>query len=394
METENPDLLDREIDKVVYSLQQLLMEYTNLGSKVKTGEVHNTYFDEIFEFVNLRMESVDSAKTLLEIGRVSDALSLCRPLLEQYLLFKLICRGHKYYRLQNFNDKNLYKWKLSEAKEKSKDPEVPYVKAKKHGRSKQTIQYEFEGLKYDDPDSLRITFHYFLYQEHNPQAQNLRVWDYYSAIPIDEDFQKALEDNHKNAKFVYKSYLSYSSIKDCLLMNNLSSKRTEQMIDAHYTFLGHFIHPSNRVSRSLHLRSNVHEGNTGIGLSNSYSRESILLAYLYLLNLAQGLIEECVYVLDAAPKKNIESFDSGLCKELLREQRDQFSYFWFLSHQAPAFDKFRTLGKFRDPKAYSENYLEVPDAKVPFDYDVYGRFVNSRMSWTTMNGVEYKSPLI
>jgi hypothetical protein len=390
-EAQNP--LESEISKAAEDLNQILKSYMGLGSQVKTGEVQNTYFDEIFEFVNLRMESIDSARKLLTDSRTSDALTLCRPLFEQYLLFKLMCRGHKYYVLQEFEDRSEFRDALKYAKSRSSSDDVPYVRASRYRKKKLTIQYDFDTSSSKNKDSLAISYHYFLYQEQNPMSQNLKTWNYYSAIPIEKDLREALESHHTEAKYKYVTYLSFSSLKDCLKLNNLANARTLPMIDAHYSFLGQFIHPTNRVTRNLHVRSNVYHGSTGIGLPNEYTRESVLFGYIYLINLACGYLDEVLHVLTSAPHKYIKTFPEKTYKDLIFNTLEDYSYFWFLSEKPPAYDKFRiapgTLANEKNPQAF----LEVPDEDVLFDYAIYERFIQSLSGWSNFVGFVYESPL-
>ncbi|MFD8611971.1 hypothetical protein [Streptomyces sp. NPDC059631] len=59
----------------------------------------------MIDFANFRMETADSCLKLIEAGHIGDALGLCRSLLEHYLLFMLICRGDKYFKIWDLSNK-------------------------------------------------------------------------------------------------------------------------------------------------------------------------------------------------------------------------------------------------------------------------------------------------
>ena len=59
------ELLSAEIALAKNHLDNLLDAYVQLSKSIQTGEVHNTFFDDLNEFVNLRMQTVKSAVFLL-----------------------------------------------------------------------------------------------------------------------------------------------------------------------------------------------------------------------------------------------------------------------------------------------------------------------------------------
>jgi hypothetical protein len=385
--------LEAEISLASGSLESLFEGYTNLSSQMRIGQIHNTFFDEVFEFVNLRFESISSAKILLEHRRVSDALAICRPVLESLLLFRLICNGHRYYRLQRFEDAALADLQLENAKQLIAEGKAPFVAVKRKRRDRKTLQYFFEGLNFEGEDPLRIPFHFFIFQEHKPQTQKLKAWEYYSGFPIEEDFRDVLQKHHLESKFTYNNYLSYQSLKECLAINGLMDESMSRRVEAHYTFLGNFVHPTNHAARDLHERSNHHLGGTSLGLSNGYTDESVLLGYLYLLNFAQSLLEELVALLKSAPKRNIEEFSPMSLELEISSQREKFKYFWFLAPEAPRYDKFRAV---QDPKLfrkYGHDYESIPDKEVPFDFRIYERLVHALNGWSNSSVGTHKTPL-
>jgi hypothetical protein len=385
--------LEAEIEFASSGLERLFEEYANLWDKVQIGQIHNLFFDDLAEFVNLRFETLSSAGILLKNGRVADALSLCRTALEGLLLFQVITQGHSHLRLQKFEDKSQLEAAYKKAKELLDTGAASFVSVKKRRRDRLALQYEFKGLNYSEDEPLRIPLHYFLFQEHQPQSHRLKTWDYYSAIPIEGEFLRALNEQHENSKSTYNNYLSYQSLKESLELNHLIDSDMSKRLEAHYTFLGNFVHPTNNAARNLHERNNNHNGGTSIGLPNGYASEAILLGYLYVLNLAHSYIEMLVSLIKTAPGRYIAEFSSIELDELIADQRLRFEYFWFLSSKAPRYDKFRAALLPQLFKKYASNYLSIPDSQVPFDFRIYERFIQSLGGWSNSSIGTYDSPL-
>lgn len=79
----------------------MIDEYVGWRDKLTYGpELHAVYMDT-FAFVNFRIETADTCLLLIRNGRVADALGLCRSLLENHLLFMLMCRGTKLFKLED-----------------------------------------------------------------------------------------------------------------------------------------------------------------------------------------------------------------------------------------------------------------------------------------------------
>src|SRR5690348_2420620 len=97
--------LDREIARVNEHSRNLLNTYLGWGQKITSGEAENTLYSDLLDFVNFRLETVDTCLLLIEQQKIADALGLCRSILENYMLLMLMCRGHRYFRLQNLDNK-------------------------------------------------------------------------------------------------------------------------------------------------------------------------------------------------------------------------------------------------------------------------------------------------
>lgn len=95
------DPLTGEIARVVGSARAMLDAYASWGRRISYGEVYHAFYGDMLEFVNFRMETADSCLLLIQNSKVSDSLGLSRSLLEHYLLLMLMCRGRKFFQLQD-----------------------------------------------------------------------------------------------------------------------------------------------------------------------------------------------------------------------------------------------------------------------------------------------------
>ena len=153
------DALAREIDRASKLARDQITEYAAWRGKIQYGrEIHAIYGD-VLDFVNFRVETADSCLLLLANRRVADALGLCRALLENHLLFMLMCRGTKFFQLEDTQLKGAafkakLKEKQAELKQLQNEEGVVCLGVDKHPRRDGLLIYIFEGLDSPDPDPL------------------------------------------------------------------------------------------------------------------------------------------------------------------------------------------------------------------------------------------------
>src|SRR3712207_3170753 len=103
--TSSEDRMEREIDAAVEMSHNLIASYVAWGERIKNPSTHSMMYGEILDFVNFRMETADSCLGLISNRKIADSLGLSRSLLENYLLLMLMCRGRKYFQLQDLSAK-------------------------------------------------------------------------------------------------------------------------------------------------------------------------------------------------------------------------------------------------------------------------------------------------
>ena len=90
--------LDRESDRVLRLSREMTQAYLDWGGP-RHGDIQQGLYGDMIDFVNFRVETAQSCLDLIQQRRVADVLCLCRVLLEHYLLFMLMCRGRRFFRL-------------------------------------------------------------------------------------------------------------------------------------------------------------------------------------------------------------------------------------------------------------------------------------------------------
>jgi hypothetical protein len=301
--------IEQEVERVAGLCREMIDAYVAWGDRLAFGETYNTMYGDILDFVNFRIETADSCLLLTKSHRVADALGLCRSLLEHYLLLMLMCRGDRFFQLQDLTGlsqeefrsrlkEQVAAWEAEVAEGATNCLEVcAYPRAKRH------IMYVYEGLKSEGDAGFRIPIHYFQFQEFRPETMRLDSEHYFEYYDRDADLKRALKEHRREAKYQYQHYLSYQALLECLSLNGIAGEDVQLRIDAHYTFLGTFLHPTHEAASRLHDRGFRRGGMTQTGRGGRYTVTAHLLALLYVAKLLAGLLSEICGLLEAAPSK-------------------------------------------------------------------------------------------
>jgi hypothetical protein len=382
---------------------RMIDEYVAWGDKIRVGDAENMMYREILDFVNFRVETAASCLDLIEQRHIADALGLCRSLLENYLLLMLMCRGRKFFRLQDLSgDKTegQFKQYLAEQQTKLADQHargeaLVCLEVAKYPRAKRHLMYVFEGLRDKDDPNFFIPVHYFEFREFQPEAMRLRDEDYFDYFKPDPELVKAAKGHMEEATLRYKHYLSYDALLQCLELNDLMDVAARLRLEAHYTFLGKYLHPTHEAARDLHEDRNVYGGHTAIGMEQTYTGSAVLLASLYVCYCLSSILDEVAGLFEAAPPKYIADAGTASLRSLTSQVPQQFSYFWFLLNEAPLYDKFMyAVYHLSDAElaAYG-GYANVPGEQVPFDQNIYGHLQGAIRSQSNARCGVYRSPL-
>jgi hypothetical protein len=394
--------LDTEIAIVNKHSRNLLNEYVEWGQKIKSGQIENTLYSDLLDFVNFRLETVDTCLMLIEKEKIADILGLCRSVLENYMLLMLMCRGHKFFRLQNLEDMtpaDFDKYFLTQQQELEKRQRAGNTSClgvEKYPYAKRHLMYTFEELKDQSEPDLKIPLHFFEFQEFNPETMRLRDEDYFVYYQPSPSVTKAQNEHRQETNLKYRLYLSYGALMKCLELNDIADEATQTRIDAHYTFLGKYLHPTHDAARELHQRNNVHKRQTVLGFDQPYEKTAILLASLYVCFLLTGILEEIAGLLENAPPRYISDADTTELRSLTDQTQQSFHYFWFIFNEAPFYDKFMYCihHASNEELATLKHYSNIPGERITFDMRIYGHFKGALSSSFNERCGDYISPLI
>ena len=394
--------IDDEIQQALGAARDLIRAYVDWYDKVNIGEEFNTLYSDIIEFVNFRVETGDSCLFLIEKSKIADALGLCRALLEHYMLLMLMCRGRKYFIVENLESKTPDEfatyWEEQQTKlealRASGEADALYIK--KYPKAKRSLMYVFEGLNNPEEPDFYIPPHFFQFKDFNPEALRLKAEKYFEYYPASQGEQMMRKTLRREADHLYHRYLSYDALRVCLELNDIVDYSVAARLDAHYTFLGKFLHPTHNAARLLHVNNNYYDSGTAIGMGQAYAKPAILLAALYVTYLLAGIIDEVASLLESAPKKYIADPSTTELRALIATVPQRFPYFWFLFNCVPLWDKFNFAVHHVEDQDLADygGYQNVPDSIVPFDSDIYRHLESAVTAWSNNRAGTYQSPLV
>jgi hypothetical protein len=397
-----PRPLDIEIDAAFAAVENMIGAYLELNDKRKTGEVHAMMYDDLIEFANFRLETATSVMLLAQNGKLADALGLCRSLLEHSLLLRLQCRGNRYFHLRYVkNSKRAHEELAAAQAELDEGESLQCLYVDRYPRSgPPRLMWVFEGLKAsnDDGDDDSISVHYFEFQRFRPEVMRLDDSDYLDYMPRDwkppQSLVEAKKRHKAEAEAQYQHYLSWPALLTCLSLNGLAADEDIRRIEAHYTFLGRFLHPTQGAARDLHEKANFFNGKASIGLSHEYTKLSVLLTALYCVWLVRGVLLEVADLLDSAPPRYIREPGTGAMRDHIELVPRRFSYFWFIDNEAPLWDKFNhaVYQSTDEELAAAGHYSKLSSAGILFDKDIYSHLRQALGSWSNDRAGSYEAP--
>ena len=397
----NSDSLPREIDRVNELTREMLDGYVSWSGKISYGDVYHMFYGDMFDFVNFRMETADSCLLLIQNRKVGDSLGLSRSLLEHYLLLMLMCRGHKFFQLQDLTDlkpeefRERFTKQETELRQLQAQGKTNCLAVSQYPRAKRHLMYVFEGLRAKDEPGFVIPLHFFQFQEFRPELMRLKDEDYFRYHDPTPEVKKRDRKYQQELLSRYRAYLSYEALLLCLELNGLVDAAGLARNEAHYTFLGRFLHPTHDAARDLHEQGNVHDGKTAIGLHQRYTETAVLLASLYACYLVAGLLDETAALIEHAPSKYVTQAGTDALRTLITRVTADFPYFWFLFNEPPLYDRYNyCIHHATDDELRAwGGYEGVPAERVPFDQHIYSQLQRALGGWSNSRCGVYSSPV-
>jgi hypothetical protein len=396
------DSLAREIAKASSLARTLITAYTDWRDDIRYGdEMHSIYMDAL-DFVNFRIETADSCLLLIGNRRIADALGLCRSLLENHLLFMLMCRGTRFFQLEDTRLKGAafktrHAERQAELAQLQAEGKTACIAVEAYPRRPSHLMHIFEGLNTPDPDvpEFRIPVHYFHFRDFHPETMRLADEDYFRYYELPPEAKKADKKHRLDQERRYRFYLSYEGLLTCLELNSLADYALRARIEAHYTFLGKFLHPTHNAARDLHDHANVYYGGTGIGMDQQYTQMAVLLACLYVCYLLAAILNEAASLFEVAPAKYMADPGTTALRAATARVPAEFSYFWFLFNDPPLWDRYNYCIHYAtdDELAAWGGYENVPFDRVPFGQYIYDHLKHALGNWGNTRCGAYRPPL-
>ncbi len=388
--------LQSEVEELNSQVSNLLGMYDGWSESFEYGAAGYDAYYKLVDFANFRLETVMSTLDLINNNQVADAFTLERTLLENYLLYLLMCRGHKYFQLRSLKGKKQDEIVKIIEDESKLAGHGDLIEVREHPKLAKHLMYIREGLKIKGATEYTIPFHNFVYGQFDPMTMRLDEKGYFAYFEFEDEDDSQQHAWKQNQEQLYRHYLSYDALLQNLLINEIVDSEAVKRIEAHYTFLSTFVHPTNDSFRDLHKNSNEHSFKTMIGFDEPYKDSSKLLASIYNAKLAVSIIRELIEALKQGPKdflKNINSDEiERLCVEI--ENRNPF---WFIFNSSTEYDKFEqavNISTNEELLAVGGDYKKLPDERVMFERDIMRRFESSLGGWHNQRVGSYQSPYV
>lgn len=399
--------IEQEVALVLDSIDSLAVAWTEIGRHQQSGSTTQMMYSDIVEFANLRLETASTIALLVRDDRIADALGLCRSLLEHALLLRLMTKGNQYFELgpevpnrSHAEFKKVLTEKRTELAELHARGEATHcLRVERYPRGRDRLMWVYEGLKSADEPDFFVPVHYFHYNEFRPEVMRLDDKDYFDPVPSAYRQEtggrsKAMQKHKDEAGFRYRFFLSYDALLVCLGINDLASAEEIKRIDAHYTFLGQFLHPTNRAARQLHLNSNNHIGGFRIGIAQNYDSTARLLAALYALHLTAMVVGEISDMLEGAPSRYLADPGTSEVRKLLQAVTGRFDYFWFVFNDAPLYDRwiFGVNEASDEELIAAGGFAGLATDKIKFDSGILEHLRHALTSWGNSRVGPYMPP--
>lgn len=399
--------IEQEVAFALDFLDRLLVAWTEIGQYQKPGSIAQMMYSDIVEYANLRLETASSLSILVRQSRISDALGLSRSLLEHALLLRLLTKGNRYFELGPEvpnRSRSEFKKVLAEKRAEladlhAKGEAADCIRVDRYPRGRDRLMWVYEGLKNADEPYFVVPIHYFHYKEFRPKAMRLDNNEYFDSVPssyrqLSSGRSKAMQKHKDEAGFRYRFFLSYDALLICLGINDLASPEEVKRIEAHYTFLGQFLHPTNRASRQLHENANNHVGGFHVGIAQAHEPVSRLLAALYAAHLTAMVVSEVADMFETAPSRYISEPGTKEVRKLLAEFERRFDYFWFVFNDAPLYDRwiFGVNEASDDDLKAAGGYPGLATESIKFDAGIFEHLRRTLTPWGNSRVGPYLPP--
>jgi len=314
------------------------------------------------------------------------AFASLRTALEHMLVDHLVFNGQRLIRFADgVDDETWAEWQRQRATGER------FAEVLSWTRRKTTVEFVTEGRR-SQPDEDGTFYvlgpHYFLLHQYQPFLGPASAQDEF------DDGISDIQDRRRFAKeneLVYRTYLSWSSIRRNLLLNDFADEIAVSRIEVHYRFLSAFVHPLANTSEVIYGRNS-----TNVPQYDHYSSELILL---YCIVIA---VEELRHFREMAQRRPLVGINGWSDLAMLCDGAWQLaSHLWWPGQLAHAFDRVQEANKrgFRaqinDPATRGPVPvpMSIPETEIRYYPDPMRRLIELHRGFGELTtGLVYWSP--
>lgn len=366
---------------------RLVDEVRGLRSRLQhVNDIKHAQHGDFADRARNLAEYLRAAVLVASSDAYAPAFALVRTALEHMLVDHLVFSGQRYVRIVVGVDGPTWtQWQRQRAAGERFTDILDWV------RKKDTVEITYEGLR-SAPDeggqSYVISPHYFLLRQYQP---------YLGPASAQAEFDDGIGEPERDRQFarendlIYRTYLSWSSIKKNLTSNGFADDAAIRRLEVHYRFLSAFVHPLADVTDVAYGRNNFN-----IPSYDHYSSELVLL---YVIAIAVEELRHFRVMTQRHPNIEIANWQST--KELCESAWRETSYLWFPGQTPHSYDRmqeanrraFRMLqqGTFEGRRLIDP--MSIPDEEIRYYRDPKHRLVALHSGFQEiMTGFSFISP--
>jgi hypothetical protein len=326
------------------------------------------------------------AMLLAQEDLYAPSLATLRLAMEQTLVDRLVFLGRRYIQvIEGVDEATWVKWERRRSAGEAFTTVISWTRTKRG-----LVEITHEGLRSNSAhseDDYFLSVHYFLLSQYQP---------YLGPPSAQPQFDDGLSEEDRDRKYaeeneaIYRTYLSWKSIKRSLSSNAFADEATINKLDVHYRFLSAFVHPVSDVTGLVYGRNQF-----DLPVYDHYSSELVLL---YSIVLAVEELRHFREMTQRKPLVGLRSWEST--EEFCQHAWEQASHLWFPGHSPHLYDRIneanrRAFRMLQTPGAQRqiEDPSTIPEAEIRYYRDPMRRLIGLHSGFhQLMTGLAFVSP--
>jgi hypothetical protein len=326
------------------------------------------------------------AMLLAQTDLYAPSFASLRTALEQTLVDRLVFLGRRYVQVvEGVDEATWLEWERQRSAGEAFTTVINWTRTKRG-----LVEITHEGLRSnstDGEDDYLLSVHYFLLRQYQPylgppSAQ--RQFD--DGLSGEDRYRKYAEENDA----IYRTYLSWKSIKRSLSSNSFADEATINKLEVHYRFLSAFVHPVSDVTDLIYGRNQF-----DLPIYDHYSSELVLL---YSIVLAVEELRHFREMTQRKPLVGLRKWEST--EELCQQAWEHASHLWFPGHSPHLYDRINEANRraFRmlrtsGAQRQIEDPSTIPETEIGYYRDPMRRLIGLHSGFhELMTGLAFVSP--